>query len=403
MHHPQPLGIAPLPAGYLVLPAGAAAEAVAPILLRGQRPEQWPAALRFYQAALDQDLEGALAALSGDDSALARYNRFVLQSDPATLAELQQELHGDLAALLALVGYTLGWIDQPPAATSAHGEICANILIAHAAQAFEQGDPAQAEALLQQAIDAARHVSPLLAGQLLSDLGQARQQRVGGDAGTIQIYREALRMLQSTNSPIRAQVALQLGLLYHEQARGQRPALLEAVKCYQEALRFYSRSNQPEIYAQIQSNLALAYLAMPLTEASDQLRMGIGVQALREALTIYTPEHYPEQWASTQLNLANALQYLPSAHPQDHLIEAVELYEAILQSPVAPQEPIRRARLLANQGNALAHLGIFDHARSKLSEAELLFQQVGDHESASAVAHVLEQAVSAAWHVAECG
>jgi hypothetical protein len=43
------------------------------------------------------------------------------------------------------------------------------------------------------------------------------------------------------------------------------------------------------------------------------------------------------------------------------------------------------ARLLANQGNALAHLGIGEHAVAKLRQAQELFAGAGDHSSASAV------------------
>jgi tetratricopeptide (TPR) repeat protein len=152
-----------------------------------------------------------------------------------------------------------------------------------------------------------------------------------------------------------------------------------------------TRQNAPELYALAQNNLALAYLAMPLTEASDQLRMGIAVQALREALKVYKREAYPEQWASTQLNLANALQYLPSSHPEDNLSEAVGLYEEVLQARDPQRDPLGYARLLANQGNALAHLGIFDHAVPKLQQAAWLFAQGGDDDAATTVNGLLAE------------
>jgi tetratricopeptide (TPR) repeat protein len=208
----------------------------------------------------------------------------------------------------------------------------------------------------------------------------------------VQHYEQAIKLLEPSSLHLtRAEMWLNLGIIYQEMARGQRSALLKAVQCYQEALRVFTRDNHPELYALAQNNLALGYLSMPLQEASDQLRMGIAVQALREVLKIYTRETHPEQWASAQLNLANALQYLPSSHPQENLIQAVELYEEVLAVRDKWQDPIGYARLLANQGNALAHLGIFPHARPKLKEALSIFEAYGEQEAAFSLMGVLSQ------------
>lgn len=389
---PQPLGIFPLPAGYLALPPAEGAETALPELLRGRLPADLPEPWRFFALAHSGDNAGALAALAGDPSPEASYNRFVLGGDPADYATLREALTGDLALLLGVAAFTLGLTDTPPALGEAAGELRAFALMAGAAHSLERGASAEAESALTEAIAAAAPASPLLAGQLHMTLAETRLDRLGPEPMAVQHYREALRLLAGSGlDETRAHAALNLGMLYQELARGQRGALLEAAKCYQEALRVFSRGAYPELYALAQNNLALAYLAMPLTEASDQLRMGIAVQALREALTVYTRESHPEQWSSAQLNLANALQYLPSARPEEHLAEAVELYEAVLAARDPDQDPLGYGRVLANQGNALAHLGIFTHARPKLQEAARLFAAGGDHEAAAAVREVLSE------------
>lgn len=387
---PQPLGVFPLPAGYLVIPALDGLEAAQEQLLSGRLPEPLPPALAFYAHALAGELDAALAALDGDDSPEAQYNRFVLRSEPERYAELAAELGGEPRQLLELVAYTLGWAAAPPALETSDGELRAVLLSAWAAQALEQKRPDLAAAVLAESAEIARTHSPLLAAQLLSDLAGLRQQQ-GEVALATQHYREALRLLEGSGlHELRAQLFLQLGMLYHDGARGQRGPLLEAARCYQEALRVFTRQTAPELYALAQNNLALAYLAMPLTEASDQLRKAIAVQALRETLTVYSRESYPEQWASAQLNLANALQHLPSSHPQDNLVEAVQLYEDLLAARDPQRDPLGYARLLANQGNALAHLGIFDHARARLDEAATIFRNGGDREATLAVGELLE-------------
>jgi len=138
-------------------------------------------------------------------------------------------------------------------------------------------------------------------------------------------------------------------------------------------------------------NLATAHLAVPMTQASDQLRLGVATQALRACRRVFTPEEHPGPWASATLNLANALVYTPSTHQADNLVESVELYEEVLQSGIRAQDPVGRARLLSNQGNALAHLGIFGEARAKLVEARFIFEEHLDHDSAGAVRSVLDE------------
>ncbi|MCL6540513.1 MAG: hypothetical protein K6T87_07990 [Roseiflexus sp.] len=389
--HPQPLGIFPLPASYLVIPAVDGGADLCATLLAGHVPDDIPDHLRFYKQALAGDVEEAWRVLEGDPSPEARYNRFVLRSEPLDYPRLRNELDGELAALLDLVAYTTGIIDQPPSPDSCQGEVAACILAAHAAHALEIDRREVACATLRQAVADVRDVSPLFAAQLLGDLAEMHVLNDDPDAA-IRSLRDALALIGLHSLPdVRAHLALRLGMLYQERAEGQRAMLLEASKCYQDALRFYTRETAPELYALAQNNLALVYLAMPLTEASDQLRKGIAVQALREALTIYTRATHPDLWSRTQLNLANALQYLPSANLHDHLIEAVGLYDELLESRDPHRDPAGYARILANQGNALAHLGDLTRARQQLNAARQLFVACNDADAIAGIDEVLEE------------
>lgn len=387
---PQPMSIFPLPAGYLLLPKTDASEDAHTALLKGKLPEAWPEAWHFYELALNGDLEAALTALKVETSPIAAYNRFVLASSPEAYAQLRSTLGNDLQILLDVVAYTLGYIDVPPDFDLLEDELRAFVLMAQATHALEQGQFAAAQTLLQAAIDAAGKTSPIFAAQLEVTFADTERQLTGVTGMVIQRYKNALAVLEKTDLKAdRGSVWLNLGTAYHEMAQGRRNLLMEAVKCYQEATRLLTQEGHPELYALGQNNLALAYLAMPMVEASDQLRMGIAVQALREALKIYTRETHPHMWASAQLNLANALQYLPSTHTGDNLVQAVEIYEELLDFRSQAEDPIGYARLLANQGNALAHLGIFEHALTKLTEAQLVFAQYGAAEAAQSVAQVI--------------
>ncbi|MEI7555079.1 hypothetical protein [Candidatus Chlorohelix sp.] len=391
--NPQPLGIFPLPVGYLILPLVEQSSDTLALLLKGEIPVEVPLEWRFYMLALAGDLEHAYDELENDNSPEAQYNRFVLQSSPSEYVRLNNSLEGEFKFLLQVVAYTLGYIAQPPAEVDDITPVLAAlVLMAQATYCLELNEPEYAITLLERAVEVARPVSPIFAAQLLGTLADTKRTSQGSNYTIIQEYQEAIRLLESSNLAVACgELWLNLGIANHELAQGRRSVLLEAARCYQEALQTLDREKSPELFAMAQSNLALAYLAMPLQEASDRLRVAIAVQALRAALEVYRRETHPEMWASTQLNLANALVYLPSGHPEDNLVQAVEIYEELLGVRSRENDPAGYARLLANQGNVLSHLGIFNHAISKLQEAITLFESCGEAEAAASVAGLLEQ------------
>ncbi|MCB0197706.1 MAG: hypothetical protein KDJ65_37520 [Anaerolineae bacterium] len=391
--NPQPLGIFPLPAGYLLLPPVEGVADVQSTLMQGQIPDHCPESLAFFRLALDGDIDAAYRALAADDSLEAAYNRFVLKSSPEDYATLRRIFKGELRQLLDVAAYTIGYLAMPPRRGEAQDECLALIIMTHATDALERDDGARAIELLTEAADLCRTISPLFAAQIIGTLAQTKYNYHGPDFTLIQLYQDALKLLESSSlAETRAEMWLNLGIVYHDLSSGRRGALLEAVKCYQSALSTFVRDKHPEPYALAQSNLGLAYLSMPLQEAGDQLRMAIAVQSLREALEVYTPETHPEQWASAQLNLANAYQYLPSTHPEENLMQAVDLYEEVLTFRSRSRDPLGYARVLANQGNALAHLGIFDHAVPKLEEARTIFAAHGETDAALSITTLLQQA-----------
>ena len=382
---PQPLGAFPLPLGYLLIPASADTEEARLALLAGRLP-QWPAALRAHELALAGDRDGALAALDGDDP-ITRYNRFVMDPDGVDTGELRAAL-GDFGVLVDVVQFALGRSDTAPELGDATGELAATVLSAQASRALQDGDPQPAAALLDRAAEQAAGVSEPLRGVLL---GAAASVLDGPEA--VSRYENALAALEDAEDLrlARAELHLALAGVFHEQAVDRPDLLNKAVPHYHSALQLVWREEAPLLWASAHANLATAYLTMPMTEASSQLRLGVAAQSLRSALKVYTPEEHPEQWASVQVNLANSLVYTPSSHQTDNLVEAVNLYEAVLAARDRDTDPLGRARVLANQGNVLAHLGDFDQAKAKLYDARFLFEELGDHDSVLAVRGVLDE------------
>lgn len=385
---PQPLGAFALPLGYLLIPASPDTEAARVALLAGQVP-QWPSALRAHELALAGDREGALAHLQGIDP-ISRYNRFVMDPDAQDVGELRSAL-GEFGVMVDVVLFALGRSDAPPDVGTATGELAAIVRSTQASKAFQDGDAAGAIALLDQAADDAAGASEPLRGVLLG--ASASIAAHAGRPDAIARFEKALRVLNGAEGlrVARAELYLALAGLLHEQAQDGPELLASAVPHYHSALQLVLREEAPLLWAAAHADLATAYLTMPMTEASDQLRLGVAAQSLRSALKVYTREEYPEQWASVQLNLANSLVYTPSKHQADNLVEAVELYEAVLAARGRDTDPVGRARVLANQGNVLAHLGAFDQAKAKLYEARFLFEELDDHDSVRTVRGVLDE------------
>jgi tetratricopeptide (TPR) repeat protein len=391
---PQPLGVLPLPAGWLVWPVDALRDpAVAQArdgLLTGRLPEPWPAGVRAHELAAAGDATRAAESVDPGAGPEHAYNHVLLTGDETSLALARRDASGDLAALVEVAAYALGHADDLPPTDGLDGEVLAHVLAARAAAALEAGDPQAALDALVTAEEAVRPVSPVLAAMVLGQQATLAHHVNGADPGVVTAYREASEALRGLDAVEQAAGEITLGLAtaYHELAAGgAQGLLLEATRTYHLALRLLHRERHPERYAFAHSNLALAYLAMPMTEAKDGLRRGVAVQSLREALAYYTREDHPREWASVTLNLANAMQHLPSTHPVDNLVEAVDLYDQLLEVRTRDADPVGRARVLANQGTALAHLGIHDQARLRLAEAREIFDGAGD---AAAVATVDE-------------
>jgi tetratricopeptide (TPR) repeat protein len=395
---PLPLGAFPLPFGFLLLPPGEETEPIRLGLLAGVLPAQWPPALHGHRAALAGDLDAARLAFGGTD-AVSRFNRFVIDPETVDAVALRADLRAPrygapLDVLVDLVEFATGRSDIAPDPAGHDEEIRALLLAAAAVQSLSSVPG------LREAVAAARPVSPALAGVLQGALAQACKE-AGDPAAAAAALQAGIALLARTDLAVaRAEQHLELAATYHELAAGAEttgassmmaPGMLgQAVQHYHNALQAVDAETAPEVWAAAHAGLAAAYLTMPMTQAGDQLRLGVAVGSLRAALTVYTPQTHPAQWSSAQLNLANALVYAPSKHQGDNLTEAVELYEAVLAARERASDPVGYARALANQGNALAHLGLFDQARAKLAEARYLFEESQDWSALATVRTLLD-------------
>lgn len=380
---PQPLGVFPGLAGFFLLPWIPDADTLTAPLLQGRLPETVPAAWRFFAAAVNGASEEEVLRLLPDGPE-GCYNRFVLTGREDDYRRTREAVDGELAILLDAVAWRLGLRGAPPE-EGGDGEMRAFLLATRAYACFQEKAWREGLERLQAAAAAARDVSPVFCARLLAEWAATRQLVDGPQEDVAAAYRDALALLQPT--PFReaeGELWFQLGTV--QQGMGQ---FRQAIQSYYEALKRYRKADHPEAYALAHMNLAIAYLSMPGDARGKQLRTAVAIQSLREALTVFQKETHPEYWASATVNLANALQHVPSSHPEDNLWEAVALYEDVLTVRREADDPLAYARVLANQGNALAHLGAFSRAVPRLETARRLFQTYGEAAAAAAVDDVL--------------
>ncbi len=389
---PQPLGVFPLPAGYLLIGDGPGHDEVRRQLLEGRRPESFPETLRYYERALDGDADGALQAIDGDD-AVAELNRFVLAPSVEKLRGLQERSGDDpaFATYVTTLAFIVGLTGELPEGAGASGEIAALVHAARATLCLQRRDHAGATDELDRAAQEALTVSRPMAGQLLGQLAHTQLDQ-GGTRRAAVTFQAAIDAMSETDLHVtRAELHVAAGAMFQEMSESAPRLMQQAIDHYHQALALVNAETAPETFAIANANLGLAYITMPMNQASDQLRIGVAVQSMRDALEVFTPESHPDRWSSTQLNLANALVYMPSKHQADNIAEAVGLYEGVLQQRDREKDPQGRARVLANQGNALAHLGVFGDAKSKLHEARAIFEEFNEEGAVQSVRMVLDQ------------
>ena len=391
---PQPLGALPWPAGLLLLPAGS--DTVAAALVCGDDVDAWTPETEFMRLALDDQPNAAATHVTGDDL-VAQYNRAVLLGGDGVWEALAATADGDLLTLVDTARFSIGQLDSPPDAKAERKEVQAMALSARASAALERGDvPSAVDDLEAAAANAQAAGSPVFAATLRLTQVELLREQVGDAARAAAIADRAVQDLPlAAPRELRAELQVARALSRQQVAGTDKGALLAVVADLTEAVKIFREETHPEMFGLINQHLALAYLVMPMNDEADRIRLGVAVNSLRAALRVFTPQTNPAQWATTQLNLANALQYLPSVHQEANLDEAVQLYEELLQYRDPEHDPLGFARILANQGNALGHLGVFADARARLERAQSLFEQCGDTDSALSVAEVLTSLAAA--------
>lgn len=263
-------------------------------------------------------------------------------------------------------------------------------------------DLRHAVSLYERALGLCEESAPLLASRIRARMGTALQAVPDGGAESLRRARDcfesALPRLKEQGRPEEvAETELNLGLVMQSLSSSGAARLNDAIHCYHRALLVFTREKYPKEFSILHNNLAVAYLAIPLTDERGRMREALAVQSFEEVLKVITLIDHPSEFAMVQNNLGNALQYASSGHPLENNLRALTAYDEALKVRSARDTPIEYANTIANKANVLRNLpedpdrlglgreAALLHARELYAEARELFARFGQSQGVAVV------------------
>ncbi len=379
---PQSVGILPFPFAILLLPSVKEEELEKILKLDFSKV---PSELKFFKEIYEGNLDRAKELIQCiSDKELSNYlNTFIEFMEKRDKKVLHNFSGSSVLKKLLLL------LDMEEVLNVQLNEREDFYTLSHYAKAkfLEKRIPKEALRHIDEALRHFSFNSPVFKANILLTKANIIYKEKGSSYHLIQLYKEILELIKDTEAKeIRGEVHFQLGNLFSQFGN-----IKEAVSHYREALDVFTKDKNPYMYALVNNNLGLTYLSVQSYDIDSQVRLALGVQHLKKALEVFTKEDFPEEWASATLNYANALIYLPTANPLKNLTKALELYREVLAYRKGTGNTEGYARVLANMGNLLAHLGRFDEAREKLKDAKKLFISLNLLEEAQAVEEILRE------------
>ncbi len=267
--------------------------------------------------------------------------------------------------------------------------------------------------LYQRAEELAAPLDPLLAARIAARMGtawQAMPMNAAPDGDGLasleaakDCYERAKSLIEAQGTPEEiAELEMNLGVTLQSLASAHRVPITAAISAYQRALRTFDAHKHPADYAILQNNLAIAFLAMPMTDERGRMREALAVQAFEQGLKVITLIDHPSEYAMLQNNLGNALQYASSSHVVENNLRALDAYDEALKVRSRQDTPLEYANTIANMANCLWNIPIeqgqgtaeVDHlarVAELYSEAAELFKSHGEQGKAETTEASLQQ------------
>jgi tetratricopeptide (TPR) repeat protein len=137
-------------------------------------------------------------------------------------------------------------------------------------------------------------------------------------------------------------------LLFTWAKKGQVQFFRAAIESYQQAVRYFTKEDYPEIYADIQHYLGVIYAEIPDEVKKKSIWAAVSYAAFMEALAIFTKENTPYEYALVCNSLGNALMKYPAAIHSDNFEKALFYYNEALDIRTPQRYPLERSLSLLN-------------------------------------------------------
>lgn len=137
-------------------------------------------------------------------------------------------------------------------------------------------------------------------------------------------------------------------LMYTWAKNGQPQFYRGAVEGFQQALRYFTKDDFPEIYADIHHYLGVVYSEIPDEVKKKSIWAAVSSSSFQESLSVFTKAHYPYQHALVCNSFGNALTKYPAAIHSDNYEKALFYYNEALEIRTAAAYPVERVFTLLN-------------------------------------------------------
>lgn len=144
-------------------------------------------------------------------------------------------------------------------------------------------------------------------------------------------------------------------LLYNWARNGQIQFFIPATESFQQALKYFTKDDYPEIFADIQHLLGVIYSEIPDEVKKKSIWAAVSHSAFLEALSIFNKDTMPYQYAMVCNSLGNALTKYPTAIHSDNFEKALFYYNEALEIRNATYFPFERSLTLLNYLEAAWH------------------------------------------------
>jgi tetratricopeptide (TPR) repeat protein len=122
----------------------------------------------------------------------------------------------------------------------------------------------------------------------------------------------------------------------------------QAIDQYKNALAVYTRTDAPDVFANIHHQLGIIYAEIPEEIKKKSVWAAVSVSSFTEAMQYFTKADYPYEYASICHSQGNAFTKYPIAIHSDNYEKALAWYNEALEIRTAQNYPLERVLTLCN-------------------------------------------------------